>query len=108
MNSRVKGKRGELELAKTLTAMGCQARRGQQFQGTPESPDVVCEALKGYHLEVKRTEKFRLYEAMEQAVSECGAKVPLVVHRRNRGEWLAILRLEDFMKLAQPAPEAAP
>jgi hypothetical protein len=45
MNSRNKGKRGELEAAHMLTHEGFPARRGQQFSGGTDSPDVVCESL---------------------------------------------------------------
>jgi hypothetical protein len=57
MNSRNKGKRGELEAAKFLASEGFPARRGQQFSGGTDSPDVLCEALPRIHFEVKRTEK---------------------------------------------------
>ncbi len=101
MNSRQKGKRGELELVAALRDLGVPARRGQQFHGGPESPDVVCE-LPGFHFECKRSERFSAYDAMEQASSEAptGA-TPVVCHKRNRGEWLAVVRLEDFVRLAR-------
>lgn len=38
-HSRNKGKRGEWELVRLLRAEGFDARRGQQFRGTPESPE---------------------------------------------------------------------
>jgi hypothetical protein len=39
VDSKRKGKRGELEFAAVLRAEGFQARRGQQFSGSPDSPD---------------------------------------------------------------------
>jgi hypothetical protein len=42
MNSSQKGKRGERAWRDELIAHGYSARRGQQFSGTPDSPDVVC------------------------------------------------------------------
>lgn len=97
MNSKAKGKRGELELCRFLEEHGHPARRGQQFKGTPDSPDVECPTLP-FHIEVKRTERLNLYEAVEQAVGDAGDdQVPLVAHRRNRGPWLAVLRLEDLL-----------
>ena len=61
-----KGKKGELELAKFLREHGYpSARRGQQHAGGGDSPDVVCPELPGLHIENKRTERFRLYEAMD-------------------------------------------
>lgn len=45
MNIRAKGARGERQWRDELRSNGYEARRGQQFCGSPESPDVVCEAL---------------------------------------------------------------
>lgn len=100
MNSRNKGKRGELELAEFLRLHGFEARRGQQFHGGAGSPDVVTN-VPGVHFECKRVEKFQLEPAMAQAVADAGANTPVVAHRKNRGEWLAILRLEDFLSLVR-------
>ena len=100
---RNKGARGERELAAWLRERGHAARRGQQFSGGPESPDVVCPDVP-FHFECKRTERIRLYDAMTQAIADAGDKVPVVAHRRNRGEWLAILRLEDLIVLLEGSP----
>ena len=51
MNSRTKGKRGELEVAHLLKKYGYDARRGQQFAGINGDADVV--GLPGIHLEIK-------------------------------------------------------
>ena len=45
INSRTKGKTGELELSKVLRDKGFAAHRGQQFKGGAGSPDVVCTDL---------------------------------------------------------------
>lgn len=105
INSRTKGAAGERELAKKLTeVLGCEARRGQQFQGSPDSPDVVT-SLDGVHIECKRVERFEIYKAMEQAKHDAGGKIPVVCHRKNRGEWLAVVRLEDLPELAKRLSE---
>lgn len=81
--SRQKGKRGERECAAELAALlGVTARRGVQYQGGPDSPDVVLEGVP-IHVECKRAERLDLYAAVEQAASECGEKLPIVWHRRN-------------------------
>lgn len=98
INSRAKGARGERELAAFLRERGWEARRGQQFSGSTDSPDVVCD-LPGIHLECKRVEKGQLYDWLAQAQRDAGTKVPLVVHKRNRKEWVAILTFEDFLNL---------
>lgn len=56
--------------------------------------------LPGYHIEVKRTERFSLYAAMEQARRDADGKaVPLVCHRRNHHPWVVVMQLEDFIAL---------
>ena len=101
INACTKGKCGERELAKELARLfGCTARRGQQFSGLPESPDVVVD-IPGVHVECKRTERLRLYDAVEQARHDAADhEVPLVCHRHNRGDWLAIVPLDDLPALA--------
>ena len=99
--SRNKGKTGERELAHELTqVLGVSARRGVQFQGGTDSPDVVAD-LPGIHIECKRTERFRLYEALEQAVEDAGNNVPVVLHRQNRQPWVAVIRLDDLPTIVQ-------
>ena len=98
--SKSKGKRGERELAAELSrVLGIAARRGIQFQGSPDSPDVVTD-IPEVHIECKRTERFRLYDALEQAVADAGAeKLPVVLHRQNKKPWVVVLRLDDLPKL---------
>ena len=98
--SRRKGKRGELEVAAEIRRIfRTEARRGRQYRGTDESPDVLTD-IHGVHIEVKRTEALRLYEALEQAIGDAGEKVPVVLHRANRRPWVAIVRLDDLPRLA--------
>ena len=100
ISSRTKGKVGELELAAHLTASGYPARRGQQFQGGGDSPDVVAPSLEGIHIECKRVETGNLYKWLDQAKKDAKAgNVPVVMHRKNKREWVAILDLNDFLKL---------
>ena len=95
MNSREKGKRGERELAAFLREHGIEARRGQQFSGV-EGEDVV-HAIPNVHIECKRVENLRLHDALAQAIRDAKGKMPVVAHKRNRGGWVAILRLEDLL-----------
>ena len=103
LNSRDKGARGERELADFLRQHGVDARRGQQFHGGPGSPDVVAD-IPGVHLECKRVEKGSLYDWMAQATRDAGGKIPVVAHRRNNKEWVAILPLKDLLYLINRAP----
>tara|TARA_R100000995_G_scaffold82887_1_gene57566 strand:+ start:984 stop:1325 length:342 start_codon:yes stop_codon:yes gene_type:complete len=100
INSRQKGARGEREYAKVLTEMGYKSRRGCQFAGGEDSPDVVGGIL-GTHVEVKRVEKLNIEKAIDQAVRDCGKNVPYVAHRKNGREWLVTLRLSDLKDFAR-------
>lgn len=108
MNSREKGKRGERELAEWLRERGIEARRGVQYQGGDDSPDVVT-ALPGVHFECKRTERLAIYPAVEQAVADAGERLPVVAFRSNRREWLAVVPLERLRPwLLNPARYGTP
>ena len=98
INSRNKGAVGEREFAKFLRGKQIDARRGQQHAGGPDSPDVVSD-LTGIHFEVKRVEKGNLYEWLEQAIRDGVGKIPIVAHRRNSEQWVAILPMEDLLDL---------
>jgi len=101
MNSRAKGIRGELELRDFLRRFNIQARRGQQYCGGADSPDVITD-LADIHFECKRVERASIYDWMAQAKGDCPlGSIPVVAHRQNDQEWLAVLRLEDFIKIVQ-------
>lgn len=98
--SKTKGKVGEREVAALLKKYGFDARRGQQFSGSPDSPDVV-HNMEGFHIEVKRSETLALYDALEQAGEDKDKhEQALVFHRRNNRPWVVIMEAEDFLKLA--------
>lgn len=100
MNSREKGKRGELELARLLREKGyTKARRGQQYSGANGDADV--EALPGIHIECKRVERLNLENAYDQSRRDASrwGDIPVVMHRKNRGEWLVTLSLDDFLSI---------
>src|SRR5437868_11197563 len=99
MNSCQKGKRGERAWRDELIGHGYDARRRQQFSGTPDSPDVICPELPQFHFEVKTTEHLRLHEAITQAVNDAAGKTPVLVHKRNRGGWLVTMRADDWFEL---------
>lgn len=114
MGSIHKGKRGELDLVNWLKSLGHEARRTQQYCGnTGDASDIVCELLKDYHIECKRTEAVNLYKAFEQAVRDSEPKVgysmfgpdglprktPIVFHRKNRSGWMVFMEAEKFIEL---------
>lgn len=98
MNSKQKGARGERDLAHKLTELGYESRRGQQYCGADGSPDVI--GLDGIHIECKRTEALRLYEALTQARHDNReGELPAVFHRKNNCEWVVIMTLDDWINL---------
>ena len=98
INSKQKGKSGELEWVHFLKDRGVDARRGVQYSGEIGSPDVISD-FEGFHFEVKRTERLALYKALFQAIEDCGTKTPVVAHRQNRKDWVVVLRADDFVEL---------
>ena len=100
INSRDKGARGEREWAATLQQLtGKPTRRGCQFAGGQDSPDVVG-GIEGTHCEVKRVERLNIYDAMEQAIHDAGTNTPYVAHRRDGKEWLITIRAADLVIFA--------
>ena len=95
--SREKGKRGERAVAALFREYGFDAHRGQQYHGGPDSPDVV--GVPGLHIEVKRTERLNLYDALAQAKRDAGEDLPVVIHRKNDSPWVAIMDFDDWMKI---------
>jgi hypothetical protein len=89
-----------LEFAKLLAERKLCARRGQQFSGGTDSPDVVCTSLTDIHFEVKRVEAGNLYIWLAQAVRDAGGKkLPIVAHRKNGQDWVAVLPMSDLIDL---------
>lgn len=101
MNSKQKGKRGELEAAKAWRELfGGEARRSQQFAGVSGSSDLA--DTPGLAIEVKRRESLNVHGAVEQAKEAAAAnEVPLVLHRKNGKPWLVTLELASLPALAE-------
>lgn len=101
INSKQKGKNGELELAKVLKQYGYDVRRSVQYNGKAEDgqPDLV--GLPHIHVECKRTEKLKLYDAVDQAKRDSNGtgQLPVVFHRKNNCEWVTIMPLDAWMKI---------
>lgn len=117
INSRAKGARNERSWAAWLKdSLGIHARRGQQFCGGAESPDVVSDL--NIHWEVKAVQNLNIEKAMDQAVSDCqkikdvGEKgwsedpkansdmmafIPAVAHKKNFRPWLVTIRATDLV-----------
>lgn len=71
INSKRKGKVGELEVVNLLKEKGLTARRTQQFSGKADgTSDVLCEELTNFHIEVKRDEHLNIEKALQQSIRD--------------------------------------
>ena len=99
MNSKAKGTRGENELREYLTAAGYPCHRNdQRYTGGYNNPDITAEGLEHLHIECKRVEKLNITEAMQQAQRDAAGRIPCVIHRKNREQWLITMRLQDYLQ----------
>jgi Holliday junction resolvase len=94
INCRSKGARGEREAAKLLRDLGfAGARRGQQFRGGYDTPDVICEALPGILLEVKCEQAVkpgtkRFEDVWSKLCEDAGTtRAPALLWRHDRQKW---------------------
>lgn len=106
INSRAKGARAERAWRDQLRHAGFTARRGQQFSGGTDSPDVVCEELDWLHPEVKNVERLNIHDAMSQAIRDAGEKIPYVAHKKNNHGWLVTMRGDDFLDMVRELIDA--
>ena len=102
INSRDKGCRGERQVAEIYRTRGFKARRGQQFCGGGNSPDVVVDDIPFVHHEVKWVKHLNLNMAYIQARQDAGVdKMPVVIHKVNSDQWKATMTFIDFISLLQ-------
>ena len=104
--SKRKGAAGEREAAEKLNeVLGTRFHRGRQYHGGPESPDLAGD-LPGLHVEVKRCERLRLYDALTQARQDASVtQVPAVMHRANSKSWVIVVHVEDLIRLLDVVDE---
>jgi hypothetical protein len=108
INSRQKGKRGELEAAAEWNRHmpNAHARRSQQHSGTESASDLISPGTPHLWLEVKRVQALNLTAVMEKSKEQCGELAPVVLHRKNDSDWLVTFRLEDIKRFVQQAQGA--
>lgn len=99
INSKDKGKRAELAVAKLCREAGFDgARRGQQFSGA--NGDADCVGVPGIHMEVKHVESLNIFNAMDQSIRDAKPdEIPTVFHKKNNKPWLVTMKIEDFFRL---------
>tara|TARA_R100001463_G_scaffold60072_2_gene112458 strand:- start:977 stop:1321 length:345 start_codon:yes stop_codon:yes gene_type:complete len=103
MNSRRKGKTGELEAAKAVeSALGIEGmRRSQQYCGVAGDADIV--GIPGLHFEVKRYKRISSIDFLRQAERDAvNADLPIVVMREDGDtNWVVQLKLDNLKELSQ-------
>lgn len=115
LNSRRKGKVGELEAAQFLReTFGWTTRRAQQHAGTQDTADLRVEQTPQLWWEVKRHERLNVPKTMKIALAQAGRRTAILMHRPSRSEWLLTIRVVDLPVLvhafetAQVVPVATP
>jgi hypothetical protein len=95
--SRAKGARFENVIAKEINEAcdGADAKRGFQFRGGDNVPDVECPLL---HIECKRGKRPNPRAALAQAIEGCPkGKLPIALIRDDRRETFAVMLWEDVL-----------
>tara|TARA_R100000152_G_C6781173_1_gene215117 strand:- start:852 stop:1190 length:339 start_codon:yes stop_codon:yes gene_type:complete len=105
VNSKQKGKRGELEAVRLLKKIFPEYdwKRSQQYCGIGDgAADVV--GNPNLHIEVKRTERGNqaLYRWIDQAITDAkGAQIPVVLTRSNGNDWILCILAEDLPEVLE-------
>ena len=102
INSKQKGKRGELYVVNRFKEQGYDCNRTAQFKGNTGRADDI-EGIDYIHCEVKFVENLNISKAMEQAIRDSKASdrqaFPTVFHKKSREELLVSMRFEDWIQL---------
>lgn len=102
MNSKRKGKKGELEVVHFWDDLFPEARRHLEFQEgeAEQGVDVILDKATGIQVKVGKQVPKQIYKFIEQIKKEEG--IYFVQCRRDRGKWLVILKAEDFKEILKP------
>lgn len=96
-----KGADGEREVMAILREHGYPVERGGT-QSYGQQPDLY--GLDGIHLEIKRSERAKVWEWMQQSQRDAarfGDGLPVVVFRRSRSPWMVCMELGDWLEIYQ-------
>jgi Holliday junction resolvase len=104
--SRNKGGVGEREVVSLVKKAGFpDAERTSNGRHQRTRGDIA--GIPGVTLEVKRTERLHLRQAWAQCQEAAGdSLLPVLAHRWNGGEWLAIVPLDELLALVKHRGEA--
>ncbi len=98
INSCVKGKTGEREIARILRGeLGVSIHRNWMMQAAEGGCDLV--GIDGWGIEVKRAKSYK-HDWMKQArrqAKEAGNK-PVLLYRIDRRKWMAEMNASDVIK----------
>lgn len=98
-----KGKVFERECSKMIRDRGFDCRRGQQFRGSKDSPDIVSENLQEFHFECKFKQNLNLWDTLKKCLEEAPEKLPVIIWKRDRTIPLVTMDFHDWMDLVQYA-----
>lgn len=100
MNSKAKGKRGELELVHILNEYGYATSRTAQYNGKAKDSEADLRGIDGLHIEAKWREKHNVYDYIDQTERDKkDGEIGCVFMKSNRKRVICLLTLEDFMKI---------
>lgn len=93
-----KGRVAELQLCRLLQSYGIPAEPGQAVS-FGSTPDIT--GIPHVHAEVKRTEKMRMNEWLDQAQRDAArfGGCPAIFHRSNRRPWTVTMLLTDWIAI---------
>lgn len=105
MNSRSKGKRGELALRDLLLPYWPNATRNLDQHGSDKRDHLHVADL---HVQCKRVERLNIWAALDQAITEAtDNRLPVLAFRRNwsasslpsRSLWFGAMELDELLPL---------
>ena len=102
INSKKKGKGGELEVCRLCKSEGYDVHRTAQYCGNNEDGSADCLGLPGIHIEVKRVEHLNIDDALAQATRDAAKTdnaIPAVFHRKNNTQWKVTMDAHDWFQL---------
>jgi hypothetical protein len=99
-SERRKGANGELEIVRILRDEGWPYAERSSRGTAQERIGDIRHGPEAVHFEVRRRERFNLWEALEKAEREAEpGHLPIVPFRRNRTSWKAALEFAELCAL---------
>lgn len=100
INSKIKGKVGELTLVHELNDRGYNVERTAQYNGKSADSEADLRGLNGIHIECKVRERHNVYDYINQVDRDKkDNELGCVFMKSNRKKWLVMMDLDDWIKL---------